>query len=46
MSFRQRFMEELQKLYEELLRTPPLVILLLTCLAVVLVGVIMIGASR
>jgi len=46
MNFRQRFTWELQKLYEELKATPPLILLLLSCLALLLVGAILVGASR
>jgi hypothetical protein len=46
MSFRERFAHEIHKVYEELLRTPPAVLLVLTCLAVLLVGAILVGASR
>lgn len=46
MNFRRRFTEELWHVYEELRTTPPLVLLLLTCLALLLVGAILVGASR
>lgn len=46
MTFRERLSRELRTIYEELQRTPPLVLLILSCLAIVLVGAIMIGASR
>lgn len=46
MSFGERLARELRLVYEELQRTPPLVLLILSCLAVLLVGAILIGASR
>lgn len=46
MNFSQRFMRELQMLYEELKTTPPLILLILSCLALLLVGAILVGASR
>ena len=46
MRYRERFAKELRKIYEELMRTPPIVLLALSCLAILLVGAILIGASR
>lgn len=46
MTFSQRFMQQLQMLYEELKATPPLILLILSCLALLLVGAILVGASR
>lgn len=46
MNFGQRFAEESKRLYEELRTTPPLILLVLTCLALLLVGAILVGASR
>jgi hypothetical protein len=46
MRYRERFTRELRRVYEELMRTPPVVLLVLSCLAILLVGAILIGASR
>lgn len=46
MNFGQRFTDELARLYEELRHTPPLILLVLSCLALLLVGAILVGASR
>lgn len=46
MTFGQRLARESAKLYEELKATPPLILLLLSCLALLLVGAILVGASR
>jgi hypothetical protein len=46
MSFRGRFAKELRLIYEELLQTPPVILLILSCLAVLLVAAIVIGATR
>ena len=46
MSFQERFAHELRLIYEELLKTPPIILLVLSCLAVLLVGAIFIGATR
>lgn len=46
MSFRERFASEVYKVYEELLKTPPIILIVLSCLAVLLVGAILIGATR
>lgn len=46
MTFGQRLARESAKLYEELKATPPLVLLFLSCLALLLVGAILVGASR
>jgi len=46
MNFGERFSEEVRKVYEELLKTPPIVLLVLSCLAVLLVGAILVGATR
>lgn len=46
MSFGERFAQEARKLYEELRTTPPLIMFLLTCLALLLVGAILVGASK
>lgn len=46
MNFGERLRYEVQKLYEELRATPPLVLLFLSCLALLLVGTILVGATR
>lgn len=46
MNFRERLVRELQLIYLELLKTPPVVLLILSCLAVLLVGAIVVGATR
>lgn len=46
MSFAERVARELRLIYEELLKTPPIVLLILSCLAVLLVGAIVVGATR
>lgn len=46
MNFGERFAKELHAIYEELLKTPPIVLLILSCLAVLLVGAIVVGATR
>jgi len=46
MNFRERCAHELRLIYEELLETPPIVLLILSCLAVLLVGAIVVGATR
>lgn len=46
MNFGERFARELRLVYEELLKTPPIVLLILSCLAVLLVGAIVVGATR
>lgn len=46
MSFRERLAAEVYKVYEELLKTPPIILIVLSCLAVLLVGAILIGATR
>lgn len=46
MSYRRRFAIELGNVYKELLNTPPIILLLLCCLAVLLVGAILVGATR
>jgi hypothetical protein len=46
MSYHNKVARELEKVYEELLKTPPIVMLILSCLAVLLVGAIVVGATR
>lgn len=46
MSYGGRLKRESQLIYEELLKTPPIVLLILSCLAVLLVGAIVVGATR
>jgi hypothetical protein len=46
MNFGERFYKELRLIYEELLKTPPILLLILSCLAVLLVGAIVVGATR
>jgi hypothetical protein len=46
MSFPERVIRELRLIYEELLSTPPIVLLVLSCLAILLVGAIIVGATR
>lgn len=48
MNYRERVAKELLKVYEELLKTPPIIVFLLTCMAVLLVGALILfsGASR
>jgi len=46
MNYKARVLYELRCIYEELLRTPPILLLFLSCLAVLLVGAIFVGASR
>jgi hypothetical protein len=46
MNFGGRFYRESRLIYQELLRTPPIVLLILSCLAVLLVGAIVVGATR
>lgn len=46
MNYGERFAKELRLIYEELLKTPPIVMLILSCLAVLLVGAIVVGATR
>lgn len=46
MNFPGRVKRELHLIYEELLKTPPVVLLILSCLAVLLVGAIVVGATR
>lgn len=46
MNYRGRLNREAKLIYEELLKTPPIVLLILSCLAVLLVGAIVVGATR
>jgi hypothetical protein len=46
MNFGERLVKESRLIYQELLRTPPIVLLILSCLAVLLVGAIVVGATR
>lgn len=46
MNYRGRVKREANLIYEELLKTPPIVLLILSCLAVLLVGAIVVGATR
>jgi hypothetical protein len=46
MNFAGRVRRELRLIYAELLKTPPVILLILSCLAVLLVGAIVIGATR
>jgi hypothetical protein len=46
MNYGERFKREAHLIYEELLKTPPIVLLILSCLAVLLVGAIVVGATR
>jgi hypothetical protein len=46
MSYTGRVKRESRLIYEELLKTPPIVLLILSCLAVLLVGAIVVGATR
>lgn len=46
MNYRGRLKREANLIYEELLKTPPIVLLILSCLAVLLVGAIVVGATR
>lgn len=46
MSYRDRLKRESQLIYQELLKTPPVVLFILSCLAVLLVGAILVGATR
>lgn len=46
MNFHERLNREIQTLYKELRQTPPLVIFVLSCLALLLVGAILVGASK
>lgn len=46
MNFGERLSRELQLIYQELLKTPPVVLLIISCLAVLLVGAVFLGATR
>ena len=46
MTFSERMARQLKLIYDELINTPPLVLLFLSCLALALVGAILIGATR
>ncbi len=46
MNFRERLARELQLIYQELLKTPPIILLIISCLAVLLVGAVFLGATR
>jgi hypothetical protein len=46
MNYGGRLRREAHLIYEELLKTPPIVLLILSCLAVLLVGAIVVGATR
>lgn len=46
MSFRERLEREVRLVYEELFKIPPVVLFILSCLAVLLVGAILVGATR
>lgn len=46
MNFRERLVRELELIYQELLKTPPIILLIISCLAVLLVGAVFLGATR